>query len=77
MRPWRYIGTMASPPQLRIGARGSPLALVQAEMVRARLVQSHPHLAGAGAVEIVIIKTSGDLFLDRPLADIGGKGLFT
>ena len=34
MRPWRYIGTMASTPQLRIGARGSPLALVQAEMVR-------------------------------------------
>ncbi len=77
MRPWRYIGIMASNPQLRIGTRGSPLALAQAEMVRDRLVQSHPHLAGAGAVEIAVIKTSGDQFLDRPLADIGGKGLFT
>jgi hydroxymethylbilane synthase len=59
----------------RIGTRGSPLALVQARTVRARL-------AGAlGAkdeeIELVIIRTSGDIIQDRPLAEEGGKGLFT
>ncbi len=68
---------MTSTPRLRIGTRGSPLALAQAEMVRDLLVRTHPHLGDPGAVEITIIKTSGDQFLDRPLADIGGKGLFT
>ena len=60
---------------LRIGTRGSPLALVQARTVRARL-------AGAlGAkeddIELVVIRTSGDTIQDRPLAEEGGKGLFT
>ncbi len=60
---------------LRIGTRGSPLALVQARTVRARL-------AGAlGAREediaLMVIKTSGDVIQDRPLAEEGGKGLFT
>lgn len=68
---------MTSVPQFRIGTRSSPLALAQAQEVRERLAGAHPSLAPEGAVEIVVIKTSGDKFLDRPLADIGGKGLFT
>lgn len=62
---------------LRIGTRGSPLALAQAYETRDRLVAAHPDLAAAGAIDIVIIKTTGDMVLDRTLADIGGKGLFT
>ncbi len=60
---------------LRIGTRGSPLALAQAHDVRDRLAGAHPGLAGA--IEIVVIKTTGDKVLDQALADIGGKGLFT
>jgi len=45
--------------------------------VRARLASAHNELASDGAIAIEVIKTSGDRFLDRPLADIGGKGLFT
>lgn len=67
---------MVSPP-LRIGTRGSPLARAQTEEVRRRLVAVCPQLAEAGAIEVVVIKTSGDRVLDRPLAEIGGKGLFT
>src|SRR5471032_1769981 len=63
--------------QVRIGTRGSPLALAQAREVRARLIAAHPALAEPGAIEIVIISTTGDRVLDRNLADIGGKGLFT
>ena len=55
---------------LRIGTRGSPLALAQSEMVRGRL-------GPADESAITIIKTSGDLLLDRPLSEAGGKGLFT
>ena len=62
--------------KLRIGTRGSPLALAQATTVRDRLVEASPGLA-AEAFEIVVIRTSGDRIVDRPLADIGGKGLFT
>jgi hydroxymethylbilane synthase len=62
---------------LRIGTRGSPLALVQAEEVKARLIAAHPDLAAPAAIEIVVIKTTGDQVQDRPLAEIGGKGLFT
>ncbi len=62
---------------LRIGTRGSPLALAQAELVRAALVGVDPELAAPGAVELVVIKTTGDRVVDRPLAEIGGKGLFT
>lgn len=61
---------------LRIGTRGSRLALAQANGVRAALLRAHPHLAPE-AVEIVPIVTTGDRIRDRPLADIGGKGLFT
>ena len=63
--------------QIRIGARASPLARAQAEEVRKRLCAAHPDLAEPGAVEIAAIKTTGDRVGDRPLADIGGKGLFT
>jgi hydroxymethylbilane synthase len=58
---------------LKIGTRGSPLALVQANDVRDRLLAHHADLT----VEIVVIKTTGDQVQDRSLAEIGGKGLFT
>ncbi len=67
----------SSHPILRIGTRGSPLARVQATMVAAGLAAHHPDLAGPGAIETVIITTTGDRVRDRPLAEIGGKGLFT
>jgi hydroxymethylbilane synthase len=60
---------------LRLGTRGSPLALVQARMVRARLAAALGE--AEDAVELVIIRTSGDKIQDRPLSDVGGKGLFT
>ena len=62
---------------VRIGTRGSPLALAQAQMVKSGLAAAHPALAAPGAVEIVIIKTTGDRIQDRALSEIGGKGLFT
>ena len=68
---------MAESPRLRLGTRGSPLALAQANEVCARLANAHGELAGEDAVEIVVIKTTGDTVQDRTLADIGGKGLFT
>lgn len=61
--------------KLRIGTRGSPLALAQAHEVKHRLIIAHG--LEPVAIEIIVINTSGDMFLDRPLADIGGKGLFT
>lgn len=60
---------------LRIGTRGSPLALAQAEDVRARLAVAHG--LDPVAIEICVIRTSGDVIQDRPLAEVGGKGLFT
>jgi len=57
---------------VRIATRGSKLALWQAEHVRARLQANEPGLA----VELVVLKTIGDKVLDRPLAEVGGKGLF-
>ena len=62
---------------LRIGTRGSPMALYQAGLVRDRLRDAHPDLAAEGAVELVPIRTTGDRVLTRLLAEIGGKGLFT
>jgi hydroxymethylbilane synthase len=61
---------------LRIGTRGSPLALWQAREVQRLLLAAHPGLRQAD-VEIVVIKTTGDRVQDRNLASIGGKGLFT
>ena len=60
---------------LRIGTRGSPLALAQAHETRARLAAAFD--LPEEAFEIVVIKTTGDRVLDRPLKEIGGKGLFT
>ncbi len=60
---------------IRIGTRGSPLALAQAHEVRQRLLDAHG--LTRGAITITVIKTTGDQVLDRPLAEIGGKGLFT
>ncbi|KAH7860219.1 hypothetical protein Vadar_010837 [Vaccinium darrowii] len=62
---------------LRIGTRGSPLALAQAYETRDKLMATHSELAEEDAIQIVIIKTTGDKILSQPLADIGGKGLFT
>jgi hydroxymethylbilane synthase len=62
---------------LRIGTRGSPMALYQAGFVRERLQSAHPELAGDGMVELVTIRTTGDRVQNRLLAEIGGKGLFT
>jgi len=64
-------------PLLRIGTRGSPLALIQAETIRSGLAAAHPELAMPGALDIVTIRTTGDIVRDRTLAAIGGKGLFT
>ena len=57
---------------IRIGTRGSALALWQARHVEERLQRVFPHLH----IEIIVLQTRGDLVLDRPLAEIGGKGLF-
>ena len=60
--------------QIRIGTRGSALALAQANEVRDRLTAIYGDKV---SFEIVIIKTTGDKILDRALAAVGGKGLFT
>lgn len=69
---------MPSSPQppvtaLRLGTRNSPLAMAQAEEARDRLIAAHPGLA----IEIVPVTASGDKIQDRPLAEIGGKALWT
>ncbi|MFQ5743739.1 MAG: hydroxymethylbilane synthase, partial [Acidobacteriota bacterium] len=58
--------------RLVIGTRGSPLALWQAEHVAGLLRQADPELQ----VDLRVIRTRGDRILDRPLATVGGKGLF-
>jgi len=60
---------------IKIGTRGSLLALAQAHEVRDRLVASHD--IPVEEIEIIVIKTTGDKIQDRPLSEIGGKGLFT
>ena len=60
-----------------VGTRGSPLAIAQTRLVCDRLVAAHPALADDGALQTTVITTAGDRILDRPLAEIGGKGLFT
>src|SRR5271156_3176283 len=64
-------------PVLRLGPRGSPLALAQAAEARARLASFHAELRPSDAIEIVPIRTSGDRPSPRTLAEEGGKGLFT
>ncbi|EJW12661.1 Porphobilinogen deaminase [Rhodovulum sp. PH10] len=65
----------SSPPFLRIGTRGSPLALWQAHETQRRLAAAHG--VPLEAITITVIKTTGDAIQDRPLAEVGGKGLFT
>ena len=60
-----------------IGTRGSPLALAQAHETRVAAFQAAFDLPEAMPSKIVVIKTTGDKVLDRPLGEIGGKGLFT
>src|SRR5450759_972865 len=60
---------------LRLGTRRSPLALAQAEEVRARLMAAHG--LAAGQIELVPVLATGDRLQDRPLAEIGGKALWT
>ncbi len=62
-------------PFLKIGTRGSLLALAQAHEVRDCLVAAHG--VALEDIEIIVIKTTGDRVQDRPLSEIGGKGLFT
>ena len=66
---------MQSSSLLRLGTRGSPLALAQAHEVQRRL--SAALGVAPDAIEIRVIKTTGDAIQNRPLVDIGGKGLFT
>ena len=63
-------------PLLRLGTRGSKLALIQAGLVRDALAAAVPALAAPDAIEIVAIRTTGDAIQDRPLSEAGGKGLF-
>ncbi|HAT87497.1 hydroxymethylbilane synthase [Cohaesibacter gelatinilyticus] len=60
---------------VKIGTRGSKLALAQAYETRQRLMDAHG--MSEDQFEIVVIKTTGDMILDRPLSEVGGKGLFT
>ena len=64
---------MSTPHHIRLGSRGSALALWQTEHVATLLRANYPDLS----VETVVIQTRGDRFKDRPLPSIGGKGLFT
>ena len=66
---------MQSSPFLRIGSRGSALALVQARLVRRRLAQAHQ--VPEETIEIRTITTSGDRLTEAPLSEVGGKGLFS
>jgi len=61
-----------TPQIIRIATRHSPLAMWQANFVKAELLKYHPHLS----VELLAMKTKGDKILDTPLAKVGGKGLF-
>ena len=62
---------MSAVQAVRLGTRGSQLALCQAEMVAQRLAE-----VGARHCQVVVIRTSGDKLQDRPLSDVGGKSLF-
>ena len=66
---------MTAYPHLRLGTRQSPLAMAQAHEARARLCAVHGW--PEGAVELVPVRASGDKVQDRPLAEIGGKALWT
>jgi hydroxymethylbilane synthase len=59
----------------KIGTRGSALALAQAHETRARLCAAHG--MHEEQFEIIVVSTSGDRIQDRPLSEVGGKGLFS
>lgn len=65
------------PAHIRIGTRGSTLAVAQAMEVKNRLLGAFPDQLTQSQIEIIKIETTGDKIQDRHLADIGGKGLFT
>ena len=67
-----FFGTLMSLDIVRIATRKSPLALWQAEFVKAQLEHFHPNIQ----VVLVTMVTKGDKILDTPLAKVGGKGLF-
>ena len=75
MQSTRTHSTDVQTRPLRIGTRGSRLALAQAHMVRALLAAAEG--VPEETHEIVVVSTAGDRILDRPLSEIGGKGLFT
>ena len=58
--------------KIRVGSRESKLAVIQSKIIMERIAQTHPEIE----LELVTIKTTGDKILDRPLDQIGGKGLF-
>src|SRR5688572_13724747 len=74
---WTQMVIRAMPvaPLLKLGTRRSPLAMAQAEEARARLCAAHGW--DESAVDLVPVVSSGDKVQDRPLADIGGKALWT
>jgi hydroxymethylbilane synthase len=65
----------AKRPPYRLGTRASPLAMAQAHMTKAALIAAHGW--ADDDIEIVAVTTEGDIVLDRPLAEIGGKALWT
>src|SRR5271154_4342238 len=66
---------MRTARKIKLGTRGSMLALAQADELRAVLAGTHG--LAEGSLEIVVIRTTGDRVSDRALAEAGGKGLFT
>ncbi len=62
-------------PWIRIGTRGSPLALAQTHQIRHCLSQAHG--IPEARIEVLVIRTTGDMIQDRALSEAGGKGLFT
>jgi hydroxymethylbilane synthase len=69
------VAPMTAPALFTLGTRGSPLALAQANEARRRLAAAHGWEIERIALQV--IRTTGDRIQDRPLADVGGKGLFT
>jgi hydroxymethylbilane synthase len=74
LRGWQVQSSGGS-VALRIGTRGSPLALAQTALVRGRLAIAHD--LAPERIEVRTIRTTGDTIRDRPLSELGGKGLFT
>lgn len=65
-------GTRMQKRKIRVGSRESKLAVVQSELVMGLIARAHPEIQ----LELVTMKTTGDRILDRPLDQVGGKGLF-